>query len=102
MQPEAVGATWDHTQTWRNALPEEDHPTTRSIPMRTITTKQYKLHRYLDAPFGELYDLRDDPGEIVNRYDDPAYASTRSELLALLDDVMNHDVRKEPTVGLVA
>ncbi|MDQ1381935.1 MAG: hypothetical protein QOJ71_2654, partial [Actinomycetota bacterium] len=28
MQPEAVGAKWDHTQTWRNALPEEDHPTT--------------------------------------------------------------------------
>jgi arylsulfatase A-like enzyme len=28
MQPEAAGAMWDHTQTWRNALPEEDHPTT--------------------------------------------------------------------------
>ena len=39
---------------------------------------------------------------VVNRYDDPAYASTRSDLLALLDDVMNHDVRREPTVGLVA
>jgi hypothetical protein len=38
----------------------------------------------------------------VNRYDDPAYASVRSDLAALLDDVMNHDVRKEPVVGLVA
>jgi hypothetical protein len=38
----------------------------------------------------------------VNRYDDPAYASTRSDLGALLDDVMNHEVRSEPTVGLVA
>src|SRR5262245_54563756 len=28
MQPEAAGAQWDHTQTWRNALAEEDHPTT--------------------------------------------------------------------------
>ena len=50
----------------------------------------------LEAPFGELYDLEEDPGEIVNRWDDPAYAATKSDLLALLDDVMNHDVRKEP------
>jgi arylsulfatase A-like enzyme len=83
-------------------LTENDFNIMTSIPMRTITTADYKLHRYLEAPFGELYDLRDDPGEIVNRYDDPAYAATRSDLGALLDDVMNHDVRREPTVGLVA
>jgi hypothetical protein len=70
--------------------------------MRTITTAHYKLHRYLEAPFGELYDLVDDPGEVVNRYDDPAFASTRSDLGSLLDDVMNHEVRREPMVGLVA
>ena len=28
MQPEAAGRTWDHTQTWKNQLAEEDHPTT--------------------------------------------------------------------------
>lgn len=28
MQPEAAGRVWDHTQTWKNQLPEEDHPTT--------------------------------------------------------------------------
>jgi len=38
----------------------------------------------------------------VNRYDDAAYASVRSDLIALCDDVMNHDVRREPSVGLVA
>ena len=38
----------------------------------------------------------------MNRYDDPAYASVRSDLIALCDDVMNHDVRREPSVGLVA
>jgi hypothetical protein len=49
-----------------------------------------------------LYDLQEDPGELVNRYDDPAYAAVRSDLHALCDDVMNHDVRREPAVGLVA
>ncbi len=83
-------------------LTENDFSIMRSIPMRTITTGAYKLHRYLDQPFGELYDLQQDPGEVVNRYDDPAYASVRSDLLALLGDVMNADVRKEPVVGLVA
>ena len=28
MQPEAAGAKWDHRQTWRNRLPEEEHLTT--------------------------------------------------------------------------
>ena len=83
-------------------LTENDFTIIASIPMRTLTTARYKVHRYLDQPFGELYDLREDPGEVVNRYDDPAYAAIRSDLLALLDDVMNHEVRKEPIVGLVA
>ena len=28
MQPEAAGAVWDETQTWRSEIAEEDHPTT--------------------------------------------------------------------------
>jgi arylsulfatase A-like enzyme len=90
------GASREHV------LTENDFNILASIPMRTLTTRQYKLHHYLAAPFGELYDLVDDPGEIVNRYDDPAYASTRADLHALLEEVMNHDVRREPVVGLVA
>ena len=38
-------------------LTENDFNVMTSIPMRTITTAHYKLHRYLEAPFGELYDL---------------------------------------------
>ena len=83
-------------------LSENDFSVIAWIPMRTLTTTRYKLHRYLELPVGELYDLQEDPGELVNRFDDPAYASIRSDLLALCDDVMNHDVRKEPIVGLVA
>jgi arylsulfatase A-like enzyme len=83
-------------------LSENDFSVVAWIPMRTITTHRYKLHRYLEAPFGELYDLQEDPGELVNRFDDPDYASIRSDLTALCDDVMNHDVRREPIVGLVA
>jgi len=83
-------------------LTEDDFNIVAWLPLRTLTTGRYKLHRYLEHPLGELYDLQEDPGELVNRFDDPAYASVRSDLLALCDDVMNHDVRREPSVGLVA
>ena len=112
LAPTILGAAGMEAPVWMEGSPlgrpreyvltENDFEIVASIPMRTITTARYKLHRYLAAPFGELYDLADDPGEVVNRYDDPAFAATRRDLTALLDEVMNHDVRKEPTVGLVA
>jgi arylsulfatase A-like enzyme len=100
--PEWVEGRSLHDQPREWVLTEDDFAVQVRIPLRTITTRRYKLHRYLDAEFGELYDLQEDPGEIVNRWDDDAYASTKSELMTLLNDVMNHEVRKEPSVGLVA
>jgi hypothetical protein len=73
------------------------------LPLRTITTRRWKLTRYERTPdVGELYDLESDPGEFDNRWADPGCASVKEDLLALLDDVMNHDVRREPMTGVVA
>jgi len=83
-------------------LAENDFEILAWLPMRTLTTHRYKLHRYLEHQMGELYDHDDDPGELVNRWDDPAYASVKRDLIALCDEVMNHDVRRDPKVGLVA
>jgi arylsulfatase A-like enzyme len=85
-----------------HVLTENDHQMVFRLPLRTITTRTHKLTRYeqLDG-VGELYDLVDDPGELVNRWDDPACAATRSELLTLLDDVMNHGTNAGPMVGVV-
>ncbi len=83
-------------------LAENDFDIITWMPMRTLTTRRYKLHRYLEQPWGELYDLQEDPGELVNRYDDPEYASVRDDMMALCNEVMNHDVRRDPKVGLVA
>ena len=86
-----------------HVLTENDHQMVISLPLRTITTARWKLTRYEAQPgVGELYDLEGDPGEFDNRWDDPACASVRSDLLALLDDVMNHDIRHEPMTGVVA
>jgi arylsulfatase A-like enzyme len=51
-----------------------------------IITKDYKLvHYYFDADEWELIDRKNDPMELKNVYDDPAYAEIREDLHKQLD-----------------
>ena len=50
------------------------------LKLRTVRTKTHKCTFELDSGAGELYDLVNDPEEMVNRFDDPAYAAVRREL----------------------
>lgn len=63
------------------------------LELRTVRTVRHKLTVELRSGAGELYDLGDDPYEMVNRFDDPAYARRRKELEEMIasrpDDVMN-------------
>ncbi len=52
-----------------------------TVDLRTYVDERWKLTVYLNRPYGELFDLREDPGEFENRWDDPAYAAIKSELL---------------------
>jgi arylsulfatase A-like enzyme len=50
-----------------------------------IRTERYKLiHFYFDIDEWELYDLKNDPDEMHNVYNDPAYADTVKQLTAEL------------------
>jgi arylsulfatase A-like enzyme len=40
--------------------------------MRTLLTERYRLSVYDGVRWGEFYDRREDPHELVNRWDDPA------------------------------
>jgi arylsulfatase A-like enzyme len=63
---------------------EEIHsefPTTKAI-----RTADWKLVHYVRAPYGELYNLREDPHELHNVYDDPAYAKVKAEMKSRLAD----------------
>ncbi|MEM7029417.1 MAG: sulfatase-like hydrolase/transferase [Chloroflexota bacterium] len=46
-----------------------------------LRTERYKLVVYHGHNFGELFDLEDDPGEFINRWDDPDYQQVRFDLL---------------------
>ena len=51
-----------------------------------VRTRDWKLVHYLDQPWGELYDLQNDPGEIRNLWSSNACKDVREELLATLRD----------------
>ncbi len=57
-------------------------------PMRAVVTDEYKLVlNFLDTD--ELYDVTNDPYDLVNRIDDPAYAGVRDRLHDVIIDWMN-------------
>ncbi len=55
-------------------------PTT--VCLKTYIDSRYKLTAYYRQPYGEIFDLEQDPGEIRNLWDDPALARMKNELLA--------------------
>jgi arylsulfatase A-like enzyme len=85
-----------------HTITENDFDIGIRLSLRTLTTHRHKVTVDRDhEDRGELYDLVDDPGELVNRWADPAYASLRSDLVATLHDVVNPDVHAQPKVGIV-
>jgi len=61
-------------------------------PQRRVTairTPRHRLVHYSHELGGELYDHDDDPYEMHNRWDDPAYVGTRLSLLEQLFDEVN-------------
>jgi arylsulfatase A-like enzyme len=55
---------------------------------RGVRTEQYKLIHYYEAPEEfELYDLRDDPGELHNLYGNPVYRGLIQELRRRMDEL---------------
>ncbi|WP_281385453.1 sulfatase-like hydrolase/transferase [Microlunatus parietis] len=70
---------------------ENRHQPTR-VHLRTYVEERYKITIHRDQPYGELFDLADDPGEHRNRFDDPAYASVRA---GLMERLVNAEVARE-------
>jgi arylsulfatase A-like enzyme len=52
--------------------------------MTMVRDKQWKLVHFLDEPFGQLFDLVNDPEEVSNLWDSPNFTDKKRELLDVL------------------
>jgi arylsulfatase A-like enzyme len=55
-----------------------------ALQLRTVRSARYSCTFELGSGAGELYDLVDDPQQLVNRFDDPAWAGVREQMRALM------------------
>jgi arylsulfatase A-like enzyme len=74
----------EEPKSWRDDWLYEyyEYPGPHNVPKnRGVRTDRYKLIHYYEAPEEfELYDLKDDPGELRNLYGDPRYATLARDL----------------------
>ncbi|TJY38965.1 DUF4976 domain-containing protein [Cohnella pontilimi] len=67
-------------QARQHAICEFRHePTT--IHQKTYVDERYKITVYYNQTYGEIFDLKEDPGEIRNLWNEPGYQMLKSELL---------------------
>lgn len=86
-----VGLALGHKPEWRKDFLYEyfDWPGTEEVrPHRGIRTERYKyIHYFLEPQEYELYDLKNDPGELNNLQGDTAHATLRRQLAARLQEL---------------
>ncbi len=56
--------------------------------MRTIVSEKWRMTAYMDEPWGELYDLANDPGETRNLWNNRSVARVKSQLTEELVSLM--------------
>lgn len=54
--------------------------------MTMVRSDDWKLVHFLDEPYGQLFNVSQNPEEVDNRWDDPSAAEKKQELLAVLRD----------------
>ncbi|WP_371398780.1 sulfatase [Marinovum algicola] len=104
--PEGHGRSWRGLWTGQEsrdfALSEYEVDSQRSaVDMDLMTVRSARCRMSMDLRTGtcELYDLHDDPDEMVNRFDDPAYAAVRREHTDMIRSRPDDRIPAAPRVG---
>ncbi len=85
--------TWSGGPAVRRRTVVENRHQPTAVHLRTYVDDRYKLTVYRGHDYGELFDLREDPGEVRNRWADPAYAGVRAELCMA---ALQEEIAREP------
>ncbi len=82
------------TDEWRDAVyyTYYEYPSVHMVKRHYgVATDRYKLmHFYYDIDEWELYDLVEDPNELKNVYDDPAYSTVQAMMHEKLDSLRSY------------
>jgi len=92
MQGESLLPLFDEDNAgWRDAIYYHyyEYPGIHAVKRHYgISTARYKLiHFYYDVDEWELYDLENDPHEMINQFDNPEYSEIREKLKIRLDEL---------------
>ncbi len=71
-----------------------------ALSLRTVRTKTHKMTIDLQSGAGELYDMVNDPGEMINLFDDPSVAALRKQLIAAIDSRPNDQIANQAQAGM--
>ena len=64
--------------------------------LRSLVTRDWRYTIYLNQPWGELYDLRNDPNETHNLWDDATAAGVRAHLAGRLNHHLTAQMDESP------
>lgn len=70
--------------------------------VRSLITKDYRFTHYKDQDWGELYDLKKDPRECQNLWDEPSYAGVKAVLSLRLINQLTDQMDKSPLAERLA
>jgi uncharacterized sulfatase len=59
----------------------ENHHSPTLVHLKTFVNDRYKITVYNNEKYGELFDLKEDPNEFTNLWDEATYFELKSELL---------------------
>lgn len=76
-----------------HVIAENRHQPT-AVHLRTLIEDRYKMTLYRGRPWGDLFDLRADPGETCNRFADPEARQIREQVALRFCDA---EMQREPT-----
>ena len=68
--------------------------------LRTVRTKTHKLTLETNSGAGELYDLKNDPKEMDNRFGDPGMKAAQKELEGMIASRPKDQVEPLPQIGM--